>query len=539
VKSGYFFNSKNLVIWLVELTAVFLSAIGLIPREAVLFVTGLMVFYFICAPLDDALWLFVASIPLFAALPITESFDQMANWRILLIVLFLVLFFKVGISVSIKEKKLKENTSHFPMAYLTVAFLAIGGISLFAATDIWTGIKKIIFLVNAFLLYLIIRNFSERNPHFIGKLIGAAKVAIGTVLTVGFVQLIAVFFAPLHTFWYFWSNNVINTFYGQSLGTLLSSSNTWFSYSSYMMPTLRMFSVFPDSHSFGLFCILSLPFFLTAILLRPIGKKERRIFLYSFLILDLLAILFCGSRGIWVAAIGTIIVFLFVALLSVWPALRRRRNFFVSEDTGEQKWRNFFQLAIGSLILLLILMPIASKILILPQQIGSGIGVSEVGLFDRAKSIFDLSELSVQSRLQIWRKTGDSILTKPFLGVGFGNFPVILEEDISFAKKGSSAHNLYMDIAAEAGIFALLILLAVFWQILKTAWEVFNHYNSQSSLWLKYWAGFFSLVFVWILGYNLFDVVLLNDKVLLFFLVNLSIIYAAKSSLSFHKHIDL
>ena len=82
------------------------------------------------------------------------------------------------------------------------------------------------------------------------------------------------------------------------------------------------------------------------------------------------------------------------------------------------------------------------------------------------------------------------------------------------------------------GIFALLVLLAVFWQIFRTAWQIFY---TSSDPFFRTWAGFFILALVWILGYSLFDIVLLNDKVLLFFIANLGILYAAKSSLSFNK----
>ena len=77
-------KAKNIVILLTELTVIFLMVFGIIPREASLFLTGLLIFYFIFAPLKDSLWVFIASIPLFVALPITENFDYMSNWRILL-----------------------------------------------------------------------------------------------------------------------------------------------------------------------------------------------------------------------------------------------------------------------------------------------------------------------------------------------------------------------------------------------------------------------------------------------------------------------
>ena len=48
--------------------------------------------------------LFILSIPLFVALPISDNFDTMANWRILLVILFLIWFFKNGTNCQTDEK---------------------------------------------------------------------------------------------------------------------------------------------------------------------------------------------------------------------------------------------------------------------------------------------------------------------------------------------------------------------------------------------------------------------------------------------------
>ena len=95
-----------------------LAATGLVPREAILIWTGLTVFYMIFSPINDSLWLVVASIPLFAALPITDNFDTLANWRVLITVLFFCLFFKKGVSLNIVKSKdgdwrVKENLKHY------------------------------------------------------------------------------------------------------------------------------------------------------------------------------------------------------------------------------------------------------------------------------------------------------------------------------------------------------------------------------------------------------------------------------------------
>jgi len=529
-------KTKNLVILLTEFAAIFLMAFNILPRETGLVVTGILIFYFIFSPLEDSLWVFIASIPLFVALPITESFDTMANWRILLTVLFLVLFFRHGISISLVKNtlghwKLKEKLKHYRIEYLAGIFLLIGCLSLLVADNVWVGIKKLLFLINIFLLYIIIRNLVAKNREIIFKIIGAIKVAIGITLGVGFLQLIMVFFINLHQFWYLWDRNVISVFYGQALSNLLSYSNTWFSYYSYQLPTLRMFSVFPDSHSFAFFCILALPFFLTMIFLRPKAPKEKAVVYYLFLIICLLAIIFSGSRGAWVGALGACLVFLFIIFLYWSPTIRSRTDFFIPKYV--KKWWKEIQLILGCLIIFFILFPTASAILFLPQYIQLGQeAVSGVSLFERAKSIIDFLEISIKGRLEIWQRTIDSIIIRPLLGVGLGNYPLVLNEPMSLAKRGASAHSLYLEIAAEMGIFALLILLVIFWQIFKDAWQVFTRHKG---LFFRVWAGFFLLALIWILGYSLFDIVLFNDKVLLFFIANLGLLYAAKSSFSFHK----
>ncbi len=537
---------KNFVIFLTELAVIFLVIFGFAPREALLFLTGLLIFYFIFSPLEDSLWVFVASIPLFIALPITESFDRMANWRILLVVLFFVWLVKFVIL------RPKDEGSHGLITfsarffasirmtfgyleYLTAVFLIIGALSLFVADDIWVGAKKIIFLINIFLLFLIVRNLSAINKKIIPKLANALKVAIGSTLIIGFVQLLAVFFIPLHLFWQFWARQVIPVFYGQNLSDLLSYSNTWFSYYAYQPPTLRMFSVFPDSHSFAFFCILATPFLLAMIFLRQKREKWKLLFNYFLLTACLMAIIFSGSRGAWVSALGALVVFLLGILLFYSPTVRSKTDFFIPKNF--EKWKKKIQLVLGCLITFFLLFPISSGILLLSQkaQMGESLKMEKISLFERARSIADFAETSVKGRLEIWQRTADSIMMRPVLGVGIGNYPFIINEKMSSVKKGASAHNLYLDVASEMGIFALLVLLAVFWQIFKKFWLVFQDKESLNSPNLQAWASFFILALVWILGYSLFDVILLNDKVFLFFMANLALLYATKTSISFNK----
>jgi O-antigen ligase len=561
--------AKNLVILLTELAAVFLMVFNILPREAALFLTGLLIFYFVFSPLADSLWVFIASIPLFVALPLTDTFDSMANWRILLVILFLIWFIKVRTTVQDKFRRVLSGPSflrgclNLPLTVLSgliFVFLAIGFLSLFNATDVVVGLKKLLYFINIFMLFFVVREVIKSKEALL-RIFQATGVALGLTLIIGYTQLLAVFFTPLYTFWQFWAKQVVPVFYGQALGHLLSYSNTWFSYYSSQPPTLRMFSVFPDSHSFALFCIIGLSFLLTAILLRPKENRKLLFIWYPALIICLLALIFSGSRGIWVSALVTLALSLIFTNLRRILRITNLTNKYIRDIYGKIRQIREIkipQLILGSLIIFFLLFPISSWFLLLSQkaQITDSVSEDSFLVFERAKSIVDFSEVSAKSRLEIWQRTLDSIMAHPFLGVGIGNYPIVLGEDISAAKRGASAHNLYLDVAAEMGIFALLILLAIFWEILKTIWRVFQQQGqtfkdnpdsreqslkscsgacSQKPILLfQCWAGFFGLVLIWILSYSLFDVVLLNDKVLLFFTVSLGILYGAKSSTYFH-----
>jgi len=482
-------NKLSLVIvFSIEVLAILLAVFGVLPREIVLVSSGIMVFYFIFAKIEDSLILFIISIPLFVALPITENFDTMANWRILLVILFLVWFFKKGYIQTFFQKgiccvpKIKINSN---LTKFVLLFLFIGFLSIFVASSPTAAIKKLLFLINIFLLFPIIRDVAKDEAQK-QTIIKVGAIALGIVLLVGFSQVISGFFTPLYNFWQWWANHVITVFYGNNLSELLKVSNTWFAYYPDSPPTLRMFSVFPDSHSFAMFIIIGLVF--SGSLL----KKPGKIIIWVLIVFSLLALISSGSRGVWLSAI--------IPFLSAMFLLFFRKE-------------KIFKPFVLMLIIFALSFPISSLLLSNSRQDGEDATLA----FKRAKSIADLEELSVKSRLGIWKASFESILKHPLLGVGIGNYAIVLGEDISAAKKGASAHNLYLDVASETGILGLIAFLLIFWEILRTSWKLRKKEN---------YAWIFLFFFVWISLYNLFDVVLFNDKVLLMFMVILGVLYS-------------
>ncbi len=506
-----FFTPLN-IIFALEVIVVFLAAIGFIPREAILIWTGLAIFYMIFSPLEDSLWLIVASIPLYAALPLYETFDTFASWRILVLVLFGCLFFKKGFSFCLKKTTderwrfrniLKRNILNWWVAgFLLVALLSFG-----VAYYKIIALKKLIFLLNILILFLIVKNLTRRQEDVLR--VWQAALAGGVVVAfVALIQFLVVLFVPLYNFWEFWAGKVISAFYGEGLANLLSYSNTWFAYYSVNPPTLRLFSVFPDAHSFAMFNILLLPISL-ALFLYYKNNRRLNIFLKIMIALSFLGIVMSGSRGAW---LSIVLVFL-AAIYFYWQK--------IDESLVKKSLQTlmlfivFFVLSVGY-----------PPILYTFQSWQTGNSASSTfSFFERAKSISDLDEVSNKGRLEIWQASIRSIAAHPLLGVGLGNYVVVLDEKVSAAKKGASAHNLYLDFASEIGIIGTLFLIGIFVDILYTSWLVWRR---SKEAYFRFFGLLFGLYLLWVLGYSFFDVVLLNDKVLLLFMVSTATLYSLR-----------
>jgi O-antigen ligase len=85
---------------------------------------------------------------------------------------------------------------------------------------------------------------------------------------------------------------------------------------------------------------------------------------------------------------------------------------------------------------------------------------------------FDMSDGSNVGRLEMWQQAGLAGLEHPWQGVGLGNYSLLVDPDFGY-RNPITAHNLYLDIFSEIGIFALIVWLVLilgtigqlFWQI--------------------------------------------------------------------------
>ena len=558
-KNSRGYTQKLNVIIAAEILGVFLMMIGAAPRELAFFILGGLVFFVIFEPLKQATLLALFSIPLYTALPI-PSFDSFAVWRVIIAVLFLRVVFgdprnffilpvlrlrKIILATftclraythrqTQKRKlgqprlRLKQFIFAIPfgnfylnlrnasfknpagrLGVLVSLFFILGFLSLFVAPEPIFGIRKLIYLLNIFALFFVIQKVVKTKQDFIDalKYIFASAVF---VMGVAYAQFLAILFVPLFAFWQWWAHIVIPVFYGANLSDLLSYSNTWFAYYEEADATLRTFSIFPDSHSFALFMMLSLPIALTFFVLSK--KKLFKTLFVSSIILILLAIILSGTRGVWIGALPV-----FLVLVVFWGSQYIRANILRPTPLVKQ----VINISLLIFILFALLFPVSSQLLRFSQMRQGG-QVSD-SAFERIYTSFSRRELSNKGRIEIWRSTLGSIAEHPFLGVGIGNYPVVLNENISSTKEGASAHSLYLDVISEMGILAGIVLMLIFFEIL---WKSVKNLLKSRETVIQIFSGFFAVYLVWLMTYSAVDIVLLNDKVLLLFTALVALLYA-------------
>ena len=120
---------------------------------------------------------------------------------------------------------------------------------------------------------------------------------------------------------------------------------------------------------------------------------------------------------------------------------------------------------------MLLILPLAAVpyalMLIFPQQIASIIGISTDGLYPA-----DI--------IRLWEATLDIFSKNAFLGIGIGS-EVFLAEIAKYGFQVTNSHNLFLEIAAEAGVFALLAFILIIWVRMRHR-VVYNKYLAKSDI---------------------------------------------------------
>src|SRR3989344_2005213 len=520
-------NKKFLnLFFALHLIFVALVLIGELPREFVLYETGLLILYFLFASTEDGLIFFVRSIPIFIAIPLTTNYDNLNQWRILAVILFFKWlltretwhYFSAWLILLLRKPwtVIKEH----PWVVLFKILVILGLLSLWQAPDKIEGLKRIIYFINAGLVGVIIA-YPPKNKTFINRLIKNITIPIIIVTLVGVVQVVITYFIDIYQFMRIWGEGIQMREFGTMWSYIaVNVGNTWLAYFGDQL-SLRVFSLFPDSHSFPIFLLLDLPAFFAWTLVTPLGKAAKmRDILFTrgkiavlWIPLIFLMMILSGTRGIWAGGIA--MVFWVIILLV-----------YMHYTKVDREHINIFSYLSYFLIIFFLLFAVAYPIFSSPQFLVSK--GNSLLLQQRFKSLLDFGETSNSQRIEIWKKSLVSIGQRPLLGVGIGNFPVVLDQDIRLTKAGSSAHNIYLQVASEMGLPALIVFLWFLWLVLKQIYKRFV--ESREPIYQAYFGGLL-ITIPWILAYLMTDVAIFDERALLLCVTTLAI-----ASIPSHAH---
>jgi len=344
--------------------------------------------------------------PFQLALNPTKGID-LASIRVLILIIFFL-----WLAESFRKKRL--NIVLGSTTYLLIIFLSLSAFSFFWAKNQDFAMRKILFLLSIFPLYFVVSDVIYDKEKMI-KMIKVLVFSGALAAVIGLVQFFSQFFLGLEKVYDFWAKYITIPFLGASAGEAVLKNPSWLVNIS-GKTFLRATSTFPDPHMLALYLGMLLPLSAGLFL-----KTKNVFYLITFLIM-LLADVLTFSRG---GYLGLLIGGFFL-LIVFWKKMTRKYKLFI-----------FSFLAIIIMAFMI------------PGPISS-----------RFNSIFNTSEGSNVGRLDMWEKSWKVAENNPFLGVGIGNYPLELKPSAGY-REPITAHNTYLDIAAETGIITALIWVAL------------------------------------------------------------------------------
>jgi len=224
----------------------------------------------------------------------------------------------------------------------------------------------------------------------------------------------------------------------------------------------------------GALMMFSIPISLYAIYL--FKSYTLKIFAAIALFCEFLILLFTQSRSSWATFAIVVIITTFLFLL------KKSKN---------KKWLIIFSIIAVLFVSSFTYIGIAKPDLVSSQYL------------TRATSIFDTEDLSNKQRLYFWKGSWTAFTAKPLFGWGEDNLNIAF--DRSFPPKLADlpetridrAHNVFLDILVEEGIFSFLLFMAFLGYLFYLSIKLF--FNKKDTE--KNWIGFLGIWFV--IGYCL------------------------------------
>lgn len=335
---------------------------------------------------------------------------DLASVRVFILVIFLIWIFK-----GLADKKLEISASWQTACILS--FLFLNFISIFFAQEASWGARKFLFLLTIVPIYFVAADVIKNRLDFekvLKYFLFGGIIAAG----VGIIQFTLQFLIGLDKIYAAWAD-ISSLFLGKNLGEAVLNNPSWLVNIS-GNTVMRAVSIFPDPHMFsfylGMLAPLALYFFLEG------NSLKTRLF-YGFSLFAILsADLLTFSRGGYLGILGGAV-------------------FLVAYNFRKIKFRWKFVLV--SLVGVFILVNF------FPNPVTH-----------RFLSSFNLTEGSNQGRIFMWQKAIKVAAENPFFGVGLGNFPLEVKAQADY-RDPITAHNTYLDIGAETGLFSLFFWVAL------------------------------------------------------------------------------
>lgn len=468
-------NNFNLAIPLLALIAGFLIALN--NLSVLLLLAAFIFFWFVLENFERALVLFIFYIPFQVALNVASGFD-LASGRVLIL-----LFFAVWIFRSLKNKKLEIDFSLETMLLSLFLFLAM--FSLFQSFEMDRAIRKILVFFSVFPLYFVLTSFAGRKD-FILKIV-KALLAGGFIISIfGVLQFFAQFVFGINPLFDFFAKVIAPVFYGNTFAAEVVANPSWL-VNVGGTTLLRAFSIFSDPHifSFYLGLITPLGFSLTMMSqsdLEKSGLLKNKKYIYIVFLFLILAELFTFSRGGYLGMTAG-----FFTLLVL----------FCKYFTSKQKKFLFYLGTFGIIFVTFISSSVLTRFL----------------------SSFDLKEGSNMERMKNWQQGINTFSDNLLTGVGIGNYSFYLDPTTAY-RTPIYAHNLYLDLGAELGMFALLSWVLL---ITITIYELYVSSKRTSDKTLSYLSLGLIGSIVWYSVHSIFDTSIYAPNILAMLVVILSL----------------
>src|SRR6185369_14986442 len=329
--------------------------------------------------LQRIVFLFFFILPFQWALSPVPGID-LALARVLSMLIFFVWVFS---SVFKKRLMLPDGLSSF----LASSFLFISALSFLWAGNADFSVRKIAFLFSFFPSFFVLTSFFKENINRVQTTLSFFIYGSVIAAAVSLVQFFSQFIFGVEKVFSFWTGSILPFFLGSALGDSVAA------YPSLLVnisgkTLLRATGFFPDPHMFsfymGISILLTLGMFFS--------QRERK-WGYAFWIL-LVADLLAFSRGGYLGLCAGVTFFLF--------------TFFYQKGLGVRG------LLTGAGIFGIIFLTAWSPI-------GARFG-----------STFSTEDGSNKERIRLWEEALGHISERPFLGVGLGNYPLLVKPSAGY-----------------------------------------------------------------------------------------------------------